>query len=318
MLGPDRVSGTGSRDGGRRRRGTRAASVPASASVGNAVRDDPTRARTGPATPEDAWKWEGVPAGRSLIGKVEPGEMRYYMDDDGHGPQIRWLPAAWPPGQGPPGQGPPGQGPPDQGPDRERRARVALPVRTPRARRWVGGLASRPDRHRGRGSRLRCPGAALGAQCGGGGGGHRRPRPLRRAGDGAGGRPDRRRVVARRRVLGHPPGRGAGRRAPRCAARAAPAARRLAGHGRGARPRRADAHGGPLAARPQLRLAGGGRAGSPGRRLGLRAVLVGPRGLAGAPGAVGGGVLPRRRPRGAVVPRRRGGARRGIGLHRLL
>ena len=52
---------------------------------------------TGPATPEDAWKWQGVPAGRSLIGKVEPGEMRYYMGDDGHGPQIRWLPPAWPP-----------------------------------------------------------------------------------------------------------------------------------------------------------------------------------------------------------------------------
>ncbi len=74
-------------------------------------RDDPGRAPPGPATPEDAWKWEGVPPGRSLIGKVEAGEMRYYMDDDGHGPQIRWLPAAWPPGQGPPGQGPPGQGP---------------------------------------------------------------------------------------------------------------------------------------------------------------------------------------------------------------
>jgi hypothetical protein len=55
---------------------------------------------TGPDTPEDAWKWEGVPAGRSLIGKVEPGEMRYYLGDDGHGPQIRWLPPAWPPDQG--------------------------------------------------------------------------------------------------------------------------------------------------------------------------------------------------------------------------
>jgi hypothetical protein len=55
---------------------------------------------TGPDGPEDAWKWEGVPPGRSLIGKVDPGEMRYYMDDDGHGPQIRWLPAAWPPDNG--------------------------------------------------------------------------------------------------------------------------------------------------------------------------------------------------------------------------
>ncbi len=56
------------------------------------------RAPTGPDRPEDAWKWEGVPPGRGLIGKVEAGQMRYYMDDDGHGPQIRWLPPAWPPG----------------------------------------------------------------------------------------------------------------------------------------------------------------------------------------------------------------------------
>jgi hypothetical protein len=58
-------------------------------------------APTGPATPEDAWKWEGVPPGRSLIGKVEPGEPRFYMGDDGHGPQIVGLPRAWPPGEGP-------------------------------------------------------------------------------------------------------------------------------------------------------------------------------------------------------------------------
>jgi len=55
-------------------------------------------APTGPATPEDAWKWEGVPPGRGLIGKVEAGKMRYYMGDDGHGPVIHWLPPAWPPG----------------------------------------------------------------------------------------------------------------------------------------------------------------------------------------------------------------------------
>jgi hypothetical protein len=60
-------------------------------------------ARTGPATPEDAWKWEGVPPGRGLIGPVEPGKMRHYMGDDGHGPCIKWLPAAWPPGQEPEG-----------------------------------------------------------------------------------------------------------------------------------------------------------------------------------------------------------------------
>jgi hypothetical protein len=55
-------------------------------------------APTGPATPEDAWKWEGVPPGRSLIGKVEPGKMRYYMGDN-NGPCIKWLPPAWPPGE---------------------------------------------------------------------------------------------------------------------------------------------------------------------------------------------------------------------------
>ena len=52
---------------------------------------------TGPVTPEDAWMWEGVPPGRSLIRRFDPGELRYYMDDDGHGPSVRWLPAAWPP-----------------------------------------------------------------------------------------------------------------------------------------------------------------------------------------------------------------------------
>ncbi len=53
---------------------------------------------TGPATPDDAWKWEGVPPGRALIGPVEPGKMRHYMGHDGHGPCIKWLPPAWPPG----------------------------------------------------------------------------------------------------------------------------------------------------------------------------------------------------------------------------
>ncbi len=52
----------------------------------------------GPQSPEDAWMWEGVPPGRSLIGKVEPGEPRFYMGDDGHGPQIVGLARAWPPG----------------------------------------------------------------------------------------------------------------------------------------------------------------------------------------------------------------------------
>jgi hypothetical protein len=57
-------------------------------------------APTGPAAPEDAWKWEGVPPGRSLIGKVEAGQLRYYMGEDDHGPRIVSLPRAWPPGEG--------------------------------------------------------------------------------------------------------------------------------------------------------------------------------------------------------------------------
>ncbi len=59
----------------------------------------------GPATPEDAWKWQGVPEGYSLLGPVEPGKMRHCGGDDGHGPQLKWLPAVWPPGQGPDGDG---------------------------------------------------------------------------------------------------------------------------------------------------------------------------------------------------------------------
>ncbi len=54
----------------------------------------------GPERPEDAWKWEGVPPGCSLVGPVEPGKQRAYMGDDGHGPRVTWLPAAWPPGEG--------------------------------------------------------------------------------------------------------------------------------------------------------------------------------------------------------------------------
>ena len=180
-------------------------------------------ARIGPETPEDAWMWEGVPPGCGLIRRYEPGERRYYMGDDA-GPCIKELPRAWPPGQGPDDM------------SGERR-RVALPVRAPRARRRPGGLAGRPDHHRGRRSRVRRARAALGAQRGGGGGGHRHPGPLRRAGHGAGGRPHGRRVAARGRVLGRTPGRPAGPAAHGRAARHAPAARRLAGHGRGARRR---------------------------------------------------------------------------------
>ena len=55
----------------------------------------------GAVEPDDAWKYEGVPPGERLIGTVMPGKMRYYLGDDGHGPQLRWLPGVWPPGQGP-------------------------------------------------------------------------------------------------------------------------------------------------------------------------------------------------------------------------
>jgi hypothetical protein len=56
--------------------------------------------RLGPSTPEEAWMWEGVPPGRSLITRYEPGERRYYMGDN-KGPSLITLPPAWPPGQGP-------------------------------------------------------------------------------------------------------------------------------------------------------------------------------------------------------------------------
>ena len=53
-----------------------------------------------PAAPDD-WRYQGVPPGVRLIGRIDPGKMRYYLGDDGHGPQLRWLPGVWPPGQGP-------------------------------------------------------------------------------------------------------------------------------------------------------------------------------------------------------------------------
>jgi hypothetical protein len=63
--------------------------------------------KTGPDRPEDAWKWQGVPPGYTLLGPVEPGKMRHYAGDDGHGPHLGSLPPAWPPGEGP---GPDGDG----------------------------------------------------------------------------------------------------------------------------------------------------------------------------------------------------------------
>ena len=56
--------------------------------------------KLGPATTEDIWMWEGVPPGHSLMTRYEPGERRYYMGDN-EGPSLKKLPPAWPPGQGP-------------------------------------------------------------------------------------------------------------------------------------------------------------------------------------------------------------------------
>jgi hypothetical protein len=103
---PEDEGAGGAGDGGTGLGAEGAGAEGAGAASGGRVADEPfvpgfRKYRTGPATPEDAWKWEGVPAGRPLVGPVEPGKMRYYMGDDGHGPQICWLPAVWPPGEGP-------------------------------------------------------------------------------------------------------------------------------------------------------------------------------------------------------------------------
>ncbi len=51
---------------------------------------------------EDAWKWQGVPAGFALTGPVEPGRDRACMGPDARGlPHLKSLPPAWPPGQSP-------------------------------------------------------------------------------------------------------------------------------------------------------------------------------------------------------------------------
>jgi hypothetical protein len=60
-----------------------------------------SRRPPGPTGPEDAWMWEGVPAGEYLIGTPVPGKERWYMGHDEHGPQYRTLPPSWPPGQKP-------------------------------------------------------------------------------------------------------------------------------------------------------------------------------------------------------------------------
>jgi hypothetical protein len=67
------------------------------AAGGTAPRRSPHR--TGPDNPDDAWKWEGVPPGHTLIGKVDPGEPRFSIGYDAQGPVIKGLPRAWPPGE---------------------------------------------------------------------------------------------------------------------------------------------------------------------------------------------------------------------------
>jgi hypothetical protein len=50
----------------------------------------------GPAKSSDAWKWQGVPPGRSFLYPVEPGKHRFYIDYDAQGPKMVGLPPAWP------------------------------------------------------------------------------------------------------------------------------------------------------------------------------------------------------------------------------
>jgi hypothetical protein len=61
---------------------------------------DGTGRKMGPATPEEAWMWEGVPPGGRLWTSYKPGERRYYTPHEG-GPSLNMLPPAWPPGEGP-------------------------------------------------------------------------------------------------------------------------------------------------------------------------------------------------------------------------
>lgn len=51
---------------------------------------------SGRATSADAWKWQGVPPGRSFLYPVEPGKHRFYIDYDEQGPKMVGLPPAWP------------------------------------------------------------------------------------------------------------------------------------------------------------------------------------------------------------------------------
>jgi hypothetical protein len=44
----------------------------------------------------DAWKWQGMPPGRSFLYPVEPGKHRFYIDYDEQGPKMVGLPPVWP------------------------------------------------------------------------------------------------------------------------------------------------------------------------------------------------------------------------------
>jgi hypothetical protein len=52
--------------------------------------------KRGPAAPTDAWKWKGVPPGRSFLYPVEAGKHRFYIDYDAQGPKMVGLPPVWP------------------------------------------------------------------------------------------------------------------------------------------------------------------------------------------------------------------------------
>ena len=191
-------------EGGEGERGTSAGAVAGRAAAPGVVRQamrrrlpPPGRRRgprvPGPTGPEDAWMWEGVPAGEDLIGTPVPGK-----DALVHG-AGRTRPADQVAPQGLAAR------------DRSRRRRVsresgsALPLRSTgtgrRDRRLEGGT----DRHRGHRTPPRRSGAALAARRGGRGRGDRHPRALRRAGHRAGGGPNRGRVVAGHGVLGGSP-----------------------------------------------------------------------------------------------------------------
>jgi hypothetical protein len=73
----------------------RSAGVGPGAAVGAA-------AGPGPDNPADAWKWEGVPPGHSLIGTIDPGKPRFSIGPDANGKKyIKGLSSAWPPGEAP-------------------------------------------------------------------------------------------------------------------------------------------------------------------------------------------------------------------------